>query len=55
MNNINTTSTILNVHVLVVLMLFILEDLYLPRDFKCTCTSGVNVIHSGGPVFTQRF
>jgi hypothetical protein len=33
-------------------VLSILEDLCLPRDFKCTCTSGVSVVHSGGPVFT---
>ena len=46
---------ILNVDVLVVLVLSILEDLCLPRDFKCTGTSGVNVIHSGGPVFTPQF
>jgi hypothetical protein len=45
----------LNVHVSVVLMLFILEHLCLPRHFKCTCTSGVNVIHSGVPVFTPLF
>ena len=44
---------ILNVHVLVVLVLFILEHLCLPRHFKCTCTSGVNVIHSGVPVYTR--
>ena len=43
---------ILNVHVLVVLVLFILEHLCLPCDFKCTCTSGVSVVHSGVPVFT---
>ena len=43
---------ILNVHVSVVLVLFILEHLCLPRNIKCTCTSGVSVIHSGVPVFT---
>jgi hypothetical protein len=32
---------LLNVHVLVLLMLFILEDLCLPRDFECTCISGL--------------
>ena len=36
-----------------VLVLFILEHLCLPRDFKCTCTSGVSVVHSGVPVFTR--
>jgi hypothetical protein len=51
----NTNPVILNVHVLVELVLSILEDLGLPRDFKCTYTCGVNVIHSGGPVFTPRF
>jgi hypothetical protein len=43
---------ILNVHVLVVLVLSILEDLCLPRDFKCACTSGASVVLSGIPVFT---
>ena len=43
---------ILNVHVLVVLVLFILEYLCLPCDFKCTCTSGVSGVHSGVAVFT---
>ena len=43
---------ILNVHVLVVLVLFIMEYLYLHRNFKCTCISGVSVVHSGVPVFT---
>jgi hypothetical protein len=48
-------SGILNVHVSVVLILFILEHLCLHRDFKCTCTSGVSVAHSGAPVFTLNF
>jgi hypothetical protein len=57
MDNTNTTDTCTfksmeYVHVLVVLMLFILEDLCLRRDFKCACTSGVSVVHSGGPLFT---
>ena len=43
---------ILNVHVSVVLVLFILEYLYLHRDIKCKCTSGVSGVHSGVPVFT---
>ena len=43
---------ILNVHVLVVLVVFILEHLYLHRDIKCTFISGVSVVHSGVPVFT---
>ena len=42
----------LNLHISVVLVLFILEYLYLPLDFKCTYISGVNVVHSGEPVFT---
>ena len=42
----------LNVHVSVLLVLFILEHLYLHRDIKCTCISGVSVVHSGVPVFT---
>jgi hypothetical protein len=46
---------ILNVHVSVVLVLFIVEHLCLPRDFKCTCTSGVSVVHCGAPVFTPGF
>ena len=41
-----------NVHVSVVLVLFILEYLCLPCNFKCTCTSGVSGVHSGAPVFT---
>ena len=43
---------ILNVHVLVVLVVFILEHLYLHRDIKCTFISGVSGVHSGVPVFT---
>ena len=43
----------LNVHVLVVLVLSIVEHLCLRRHFKCTCTSGVNVIHSGVPANTR--
>ena len=43
---------ILNVHVSVVLVLFILEYLCLHRDIKCTYISGVSFIHSGVPVFT---
>jgi hypothetical protein len=42
----------LNVHVSVVLVLFILEHMYLPRNFKCTSISSVSVVHSGVPVFT---
>ena len=45
----------LNVHVSVVLVFFILEHLYLPLDFKCTYISGVNIVHSGEPVFTLLF
>ena len=45
---------ILNVHVLVVLVLFILEHRCLPCNFKCTCTSGVSVVHSGAPVFPRN-
>jgi hypothetical protein len=52
MANTNTYPVILNVHVLVVLVLSFLENLGLPRDFKCTCTGGVSVVHSGGPGFT---
>jgi hypothetical protein len=38
---------ILNVHLSVMLVFSILEDLCLPPDFKCTCISGVSVVHSG--------
>jgi hypothetical protein len=41
----------LNVQVSVVLVLFILEYLYLHHDIKCTCISGVSVVHSGAPVY----
>ena len=34
-----------------VLVLFIPEHLCLPRDIKCTCISGVSVVHSGAPVY----
>jgi hypothetical protein len=46
---------ILNVDVSVVLVLFILEHLCLPRDFKCTCTSGVRGVHSGVAMSTPNF
>ena len=46
---------ILNVHVSVVLVLFILEHLYLPRNFKCTSISSVSVVLSGVPVFTPSY
>jgi hypothetical protein len=35
----------------VVLVLSILEQLCSTRDFKCACTIGVSVVHSGAPVF----
>jgi hypothetical protein len=45
-------TVILNVQVSVVLVLFFLEYLYLHRDIKCTCISGVSVVHCGAFVFT---
>ena len=44
---------ILNVHISVVLVLFILKYLCLPLDFQCTYISGASVVHSEEPVFTR--
>jgi hypothetical protein len=48
-------TVILNVHVSVVLVVFILEHMCLLRDFKCTCIIVVSAVHSGAPVFTRDF